>query len=66
MASFTPDFTAMLQTLMDQRVEFILVDGVAAALHGALLPHAGVSVSVSCTRKGGTSLKPTASCVSPG
>lgn len=35
MASFTPDFTAILQTLMDQGVEFIVVGGVAAVLHGA-------------------------------
>ncbi len=35
MASANPDFFHILQTLTDHRVEFILVGGVCAVLHGA-------------------------------
>jgi predicted nucleotidyltransferase len=35
MAHSAPDFTALLTTLVDHEVEFIVVGGVAAVLHGA-------------------------------
>jgi predicted nucleotidyltransferase len=35
MASSAPDYLAILQTLADHRVEFIVIGGVCAVLHGA-------------------------------
>jgi hypothetical protein len=45
------DFAGLIRTLVDARVDFILVGGVAATVHGRLASHATSTLSMPAPRR---------------